>query len=354
MNQDTVDGGLHLKKNTSPKCEFHPLQTPKYYCSDSKCRTSLCLICIKTHPKEHLPSLTTIEDVRSQTIETLKNDTLDRLGKFVEGIFKSSKMNGLFKEAFGNLMQQNTSVDLDDEDIADILADTLKRKFFEKGVVITEKIQEEINIKLSESDLIAFDYYFDDENGGEMEEDEDNYERNKREFCQSSADFYSHEQLEIYYAESKGQVIFWSTKDQTLLCKDLINPEKSKKYKVPLPFRFLTVLESEEKLLFVTESENKLTVYSTEERKTPAAEDKEESLKSQNKDDHSNSDDDIEEDEFLENYPPLKICSEFSLEENIVFLASDSTNHLFITTQRETLLTAHIYSVSHGLEFSQL
>jgi len=94
------------------------------------------------HPKEHLPNLATIQDIKLQTLDCLKKEAFNHFDKFFNDILNSKKMNDLFKEVFGNLVQQNTSVDLDDEDVADRLADTLQRKYFEEGIKIQGNIQE--------------------------------------------------------------------------------------------------------------------------------------------------------------------------------------------------------------------
>jgi len=193
-------------------------------------------------------------------------------------------------------------MDLDEEDIADILADTLQKKYFEKGIVMDKRIEEETSVKLSNAELIAFDYKYEDND----EENDQNHEENMRGFCDSSAEFYCKDELGSFYVESKGQIIFWNPKDQTLLCKDITNSNnKSIKYKTSSPFQFLTVFESGGELLFVVASNDKLIVYSIQEENQGDSEDPR----------------------------PLELCQEFPLEGKIVFLASDHTNNLFVVTE---------------------
>ena len=136
----------------------------------------------------------------SRKLSISLKETLSRVEKFLDGILGSSRMNNLFKEAFGNLMQQNTTVGLDGEDVADILADTLQRKYFKEGVVMTDKIPD-TSVNFSSTELIAFDYKFDDDN-------DENHEKNVQKFCKSSSAYYSPEKLESFYVESKGQHIW--------------------------------------------------------------------------------------------------------------------------------------------------
>ena len=321
MDQSQSDG--HLVKNKSSQCEFHVTQIPKYYCPHRDCRTHLCGHCMHQHPKEHLPNITTIEDVKSQTFDLIKKETVGRLDKFFNPILKSRLMDDLFKETFGNLMHQNTSIDLDEEDIADILADTLQKKYLEKGIVMGKRIEEETSVEFAKAELIAFDYEYEDD----KEENDQNHERNMREFCKSSAEFYCKDELGSFYVESKGQIIFWNPKDQTLLCKDLTNSKnKSKKYKISSPFQFLTVLEFGGDLLFFVASDDKLIVYSIPEENQGDPED-------------------------LEDLPPLKLCQEYHLQEKITFLASDHAHHLFLATEGSK---ADIYALKSQNNESEL
>jgi len=331
MDKNQPDG--HLKKSlSSTKCELHPLQRPKYYCSDSKCRTLLCIICMKQHPKEHIQTLTTIEDVKSQAFEILKNETLSRFDRYVEDILKSSRMNDLFKEALETLMQQNTTVDLDDEDVADIIADTLQRKYFEMKFSMNEKIKENLFIASSSANLVAFDFKMD---AGDSDSEEDHEETAQR-LCKDPPGYYCKEDLETFYAESKGQAISWSTKEQTLACQDIDNPERKwKKFKIPLAFNSLTVINSE-RLFAVVASENTLLIYSIEE---------EEENGMNSRIENEAAKDWNEEEEKLKNYASLKICKEFLQEEEILFVSSDHINRLFVVTEGERGLTATVYEL---------
>jgi hypothetical protein len=90
------------------------------------------------------------------------------------------------------------------------------------------------------------------------------------------------------------------------------NPKKEWE-KYDISFDFLTVLESEQ-LFFVAASGNQLTVYTIREKSKA----------------------------------PLKICKEFPQEEEeILFLASDLANHLFVVTEGENGLTATIYELKN-------
>ena len=112
-----------------------------------------------------------------------------------------------------------------------------------------------------------------------------------------------------------------------------------------MPLQSLAVLESEGGLLLVTASENQSTLYLIEAEEV---------------EDHS---DDQEEDSadfseekgsvISESSPlSLKICKQFSLEEEVVFLASDHVDHLFAVTEGENGLTASIYSLKS--QYNQL
>jgi len=108
----------------SMECKRHPEQFSKLYCSNLDCRIPLCRICLKDHPKEHLSTLTTIENVKEKAFATLETEIESKLKKTLQTILQSDQINGMFKEIFFTLMQQNTTMSLDEEDVVEKIADT--------------------------------------------------------------------------------------------------------------------------------------------------------------------------------------------------------------------------------------
>jgi len=278
------------------ECEFYPKQDPKYYCFDSNCQVLLCWICLKRHPKEHESTITTIENVKLQTFRVLKEDAQNQLERYLEEMMKSTKMNSFFREAFGTLMRQNTTVNFDQEDVADVLADNLKRRCFPEGVKVEELPEKNFGIGLAKENLISFDFERDDSS---VDEEEDHQETAEM-LCKGKAEFYDRTPLEVFYVKSNPQVIFWNTKFEHLLCKVLGQGGRSVWYEFPETLNSFTILNSAQ-LLFLGATNNKLIVYSAEEVNG-------------------------------ENYGNLKISEEFQ-HERIVFFASDNIDRIFVVSE---------------------
>jgi len=281
-----------------------PTPDSKYYCSNSSCQVILCRICLKSHPKEHISTVDTIENLKSQTFRIFQEETQNQFQSILSSILRSTELNEFFKDAFGTLIQQNTTVNLDHEDIADIIADKLKRQYFPKGIKVEEPPKKDSSIDSEKQEIIWFGFEYDAESL--MEDENEDREDIAKELCSGSSKFYSAQQVGALYIKPTNQIIFWDLghedllymqKDLNLWCKF---PESLK------ALRSFTVLYSKELFILVALEEDLIIYTIKEEEGGKGAFSKVEEFK----------------------------------HEKIVFLWSDTTDHIFVVTES---LTASIY-----------
>ncbi len=322
MKKVKADSTTHVL--VSMECKFHAGQVSKFYCSHLDCRTHLCQKCLKQHPKEHLPTLNTIENVKDKALTSIGGQIEQKFQKTLQKLLRSDQMHRLFKETFYTLMQQNTTMNLDEEDVADIVADTLARKYLPEEIPILQMTEKNHTLPLEKQDLLSFDSKPDDgksenydsdddsgpdDSGPEDKENEDTrewYESYGRWFFHKFSKFYGRNPLEVSHFEPKNQSLLWNAQYQKLYYGD------EGKYTIPKPFHSLTVLGFDEPL-FITAADKKLALY------------------------------------YIKDHQPCKLLKEIP-DDEIVFLTSDSKRLLFVVS---ITLEARIYELSNKFELQK-